>query len=549
MGLGRKKPILPAIFLIFLFAFFGLSGPYHEADASIAPLFGSMKVQLSSGVYPVDSTELTAALHSGDTAMLGHFTSLRTADFSGSTCIDEIISWSAENPQVDLRYSVSLPDGRSVSNSETSLDLSGLSHADVQTAAEALTHLPKLQNVQLGQVGRSDSALNLSDLGLLRAALPEAELDFSLSLLGQEIFPGDEAVDLSSLTHEETDDAIAVLSCLGKLKSVTLGAESSTQGAPTWEDIALIAAACPDASIDYSFSIYGKEFNLKDTALDLRGIKVKDKGAAVRKVLPCMNLCTVLDMDSTGVSDKDMDELRKTFPDVTVIWRVWFGENYSVRTNAERILASKPTVGGMISDASVLKYCTEIKYLDLGHNDELFDLSFISSMPKLEVLIIAMTAITDISPLESCTELDYLELNSTKVSDISVLSKLPKLKHLNIGDCPKIKDISPLLSSTALERLWIGRNTPVPAAQVSTLKSKLPSCNINTTTNDPHGEAWRYTRYDPDEPKYYWVARYELIREQLGYNYQEYSFYWLDPLCELEAPAEFKGMFGKEVYG
>ena len=262
-----------------------------------------------------------------------------------------------------------------------------------------------------------------------------------------------------------------------------------------------------------------------------------------------MTLCKTLDMDSTGVSNTEMEALRNDFPDVTVIWRIWFGENYSVRTDVERVLASKPTVGGMISDASVLKYCTEMKYLDLGHNDELSDLSFVSSMPKLEVLIIAMTAIKDISPLESCTELDYLELNSTNISDISVLSKLPKLRHLNIGDCPKIKDISPLFENEVLERLWIGCNTPVPKAQVSTLKSKLPSCTVNTTTNDPHGEAWRYTRYDPEEPKYYWVERYELIREQLGYNYQEYSFYWLDPLCEREAPAEFKGMFGKEVYG
>ena len=35
----------------------------------------------------------------------------------------------------------------------------------------------------------------------------------------------------------------------------------------------------------------------------------------------------------------------------------------------------------------------------------------------------------------------------------------------------------------------------------------------------------------------------------MGYNYQEYSFYWLDPYCDLEAPEEFRGKFGKEVYG
>ena len=100
-----------------------------------------------------------------------------------------------------------------------------------------------------------------------------------------------------------------------------------------------------------------------------------------------------------------------------------------------------------------------------------------------------------------------------------------------------------------MERLWIGRHTPVPAEQVQAMKTAAPGCNINTTTDDPHGESWRFSGYDPEIPLYYWVDRYELIREQLGYNYQEYSFYWLDPLCELEAPAQFAGLYGREVYG
>ena len=45
------------------------------------------------------------------------------------------------------------------------------------------------------------------------------------------------------------------------------------------------------------------------------------------------------------------------------------------------------------------------------------------------------------------------------------------------------------------------------------------------------------------------MPRHELLREQMGYNYQEYSFYWLDPKCGDPAPAEYAGKFGKEVYG
>lgn len=126
-------------------------------------------------------------------------------------------------------------------------------------------------------------------------------------------------------------------------------------------------------------------------------------------------------MDNTGVSNEALAKIREEFLNIDVVWRVWFGTNYSVRTDVERILASKPTVGGMIYDASVLQYCTKVKYLDLGHNDELPSIDFVRNMPELEVLIIAMTAVRDISPLESCPKLEYLELNSTNIADISPL--------------------------------------------------------------------------------------------------------------------------------
>jgi hypothetical protein len=289
--------------------------------------------------------------------------------------------------------------------------------------------------------------------------------------------------------------------------------------------------------------------DLDTEKLDYRGVKVGDNGDRLFKVLSCMNRCSYVDMDNTGVSYQSLERMREEFPNTKIVWRVWFGDNYSVRTDVERILASKPTVGGMIDDASVLKYCTDVKYLDLGHNDDLADLSFVSNMPKLEVCIIAMTAITDISPLRDCPNLEYLELNSTSIADLGPLENAAGLHHLNIAGCPKIKDITPLYGLTELERLWIGRDTPVPAEQARHMKELVPTCNINTTTDDPHGEAWRFTAYDPEIPKYYWVPRYELLREQMGYNYQEYSFYWLDPYCDKEAPEEYKGMFGKEVYG
>ena len=550
MSHRRKLPVLPALLYICLFAALCMSGRFHAADSTVQPLFARMQVRLSGGDFYQDSSSLTVKLQSGDIPMLSYFTQLQSADFSGSACYEDIVAWAEQNPQVSVLYSVTMPDGSTVRSDAQQMDLSGLSHGDVEAAAAALKYLPMVSLVELGQVDRDDGGITLGDMALLSTALPDTNFSFSLSLLGREIQPDETDLDLTGLTHSQAADAAAVLSCMNCLKNLRLGQQAEGPDALTTEDLAMLGKACPSAVIDYSLSLYGVELNLNAKSVDLRTVEVGDKGQAIRQLLPCMRKCTKLDMDATGVPDENMAQIRDENPGVEVIWRIWFGELYSVRTDATRILASKPTVGGMIYDADVLKYCTKMKYLDLGHNDELSDISFVRSMPELEVFIIAMTNVSDLSPLESCPKLEYLELNSSYgITDLSPLKNATALRHLNIGDCLNLDDISPLFALKDMQRLWIGCNTPIPAEQVATMKKNAPGCTINTTTDDPHMEAWRYTAYDPDEPKYYWVPRHELLREQMGYNYQEYSFYWLDPLCEQEAPDEYRGMFGKEVYG
>lgn len=539
----KRHHVIPAILYAAVFALLCLSGPVKEAADTEGTIFGGVKVRLSSGSFPADTESLTTAIRAEDIAMLGHFSALREADFHGSDCMEDIAVWAEENPQIAVSFSVPMPDGSSVENAVTTLDLSGSRHEDVDGLCEVLGVLKDLEHVQLGSISPDGDGLHISDMGRLKQLLPEAQFEFNLSLSGMALTPDMEQLDLSSLTHEELEDAEAVLSCMGKVKSLTLGALSL-------EDALRLCAVCPGAVVDYAFPLYGSEVNLNAQALDFNHVEIKDEGAALSQVLPYMANCTSVDMDSTGVSNEALAALRDENPNVNIVWRIWFGENYSVRTDTERILASKPTVGGMISgkEGEVLKYCTKVKYLDIGHNEDMTDISFVASMPDLEVLIVAMSDITDLSPLANCTKLEYLELNSTEVSDLSPLANCAGLKHFNICNCPNITDISPIYD-IPLERFWIGCDTPVPAEQVEEMRARHPEAKVNNTTTDPHGDSWRYYRYDPEEPKYYWVERYELLREQLGYNYQEYSFYWLDPKCGLSAPAEFAGQFGKEVYG
>ena len=179
-----------------------------------------------------------------------------------------------------------------------------------------------------------------------------------------------------------------------------------------------------------------------------------------------------------------------------------------MRTDETRILASIRDINLNGAAVECLKYCTEVRYLDLGHNI-INDISFVEYMPDLEVAILAINYWTDATPLASCPKLEYLEIFNTNCSDLTPLAGLTNLKHLNICWLKNLSDITPLYGLTQLERLWIGSSeyNQVPRAQLEEIRKRLPDTVINTTTENPTLEGWR------EDP------RYELLVEQMGYNW------------------------------
>lgn len=527
-----------------------LSGPVADDGFTGTSHFGTPKVSFVSGTHSIDESSLTMTLASGETKLLKDFTMLSSADFSGSSCVEEIFNWAKEHPSVSVRYTVDLPNGQTLDNSVSALDFSGIDSQTLIACCQQLKFLPNIKTVELG-IDTDGDLLSQEALAALSQVCPDAKVSYSFQLLGQNLDFESESVDLTGISAEELPQALGVLASTPNMKQITLGNATDGSCQLSWDEIDQIAQTCPNAKLDYSFELYGQPVSFETESLDFSYFEIKDGGAAIKQALPYMTKCTYVDMDSCGLSHDEMAAIRDAAPHAKVVWRIWFGTNYSVRTDAEKILASKPSVGGMLDNSinDVLKYCTDMKYLDLGHNPDISDVSFAAYMPKLEVLIIAMTNISDISPLANCPELEYLELNSSPVTSVEPLKNATKLRHLNIAECPNISDISSLYGLTEMERFWIGTKTPVPDDQVAAMRAVAPNCTVNDTTVDPHGEAWRFSGYDPNIPLYYWVPRHKLLREQMGYNYQEYSFYWLDKKCRVEAPAQYKGMFGKEVYG
>ncbi len=333
-----------------------------------------------------------------------------------------------------------------------------------------------------------------------------------------EVSEADDFLDLTGLTSADIPYVLDLMKQLPVLDTVDLG--NDTLSDLTWDDIHTLQLAKPETEFLYSFTLYGKSFSLSDEEMDLNHITISDNGELVQQVITCMPNLRVLDMDTCGVDDVHMAQLRDDFPSVKVIWRVWFGTNYTVRTDVKKILASMPSVGGnlLVSNTGALKYCTEVKYLDVGHNEELCDISFAAYMPDLEVAIFAMLNFTDLTPLMNCTKLEYLEIQTNKITDLSPLKDLTGLHHLNLGFNSGISDLSPLYGLTNLERLWIGKFTSIPQEQVDEMQRRVPNCVIDVEATDPHA-GWRYGN-----------ERYDLLVQQFGYDTQDYAFPWKDPL-------------------
>ena len=524
-------------------------------DAAAKPLsLGTPTVDFAAGSIPEDTEELTLVLQEGEVSLLDRLTALKSADLRGSANLEEILAWADEHPEVAVRYNVTLPNGVTLDNDASSVDLSGLTAEQAEETLALLRYVPGLKEIELGS-GSNLAALSGAQIAALREIFPDAAVNGALTLLGKEVDPAVETLDLRSLSHNDAASASATLALLPNVKTIQLG--SSADNDLTMEDIGLLEAACPNAVVDYSFSLWGKDVNLSDEMLDLNHISMDDQGAAVRSIMPYMSNCKVLDMDSCGVSNENMAVIRDENPDVDVVWRIWFGTDYSVRTNVTCILASKPSKGGILYDdvGDQLKYCTKVRYLDLGHNSDIYDFGFVRSMPDLEIAVISMTGISDLSPFASCSHLKWLEAGNCKLSDLSPLAECKELRHLNVGTNPGVKDITPLYD-VELRRLWLGVGDPVPAEQVKQMKKLHPKCEVNTTVptgleKDENGnqkhegyvmEYWKcYQQYLAKDWEYYSNTGFFPAQRPLGwwkvvfkafqYNLQDgaYAFSWNDP--------------------
>lgn len=304
--------------------------------------------------------------------------------------------------------------------------------------------------------------------------------------------------ELTGLEHDEIySDICKALKFFNSLKSVDL-----TAAGLELDEMTALKDIYPDIDFIWTVKLCGKEVSSDETELDISGIEITDI-EDFKKHIKALDNLNYIDMCDCGLTNEQMEQLKNDFPSIKFVWKVTLGL-WTIRTDTVAFSTLKDgTITYRLTneDCKVLKYCTDMVALDLGHN-KVTDLSFLEYMPELKILILVDNWLTDtqspylydLSMLKYCPKLMYLEFFVGDVSDISVFDYLPNLVDLNISYNP-ISDVSHLLNFTKLERLYI-EHTSLTEQDYELLKETYPDAYIVYYGEGSVDQGWReHERY------------------------------------------------------
>lgn len=310
-----------------------------------------------------------------------------------------------------------------------------------------------------------------------------------------------EEVDLSNIVID--DNLMSQLIYFPRLRKIKV--KNPTLSADTQLEL---EEKLSNIEFEWNISICNKIIPNDTTSLDLSKCIIKDL-ESFKKSLSLLHNLEYLDMSDCNLDNETLANLRKEFPNIKIVWKIYLGK-WSLKTDAVAfsVLITKFDYDRMkSSDIEVLKYCTDLQALDLGHQS-ITDISVIGKyLTDLRVLILADNKISNIKPLANLKHLHYLELFMNNISDISPLKNCKELVDLNIAHINTLYDFSPLINNDfpLLERLCI-QNSGGTANYLEPLQKKYPTVRIVYTGYGSTHSGWR------THPRYY--AMIDMFRKR-----------------------------------
>ena len=465
-------------------------------------------------VFATPPVSLTAVLSAEQLAELDT-SALQTLDLTGSTCYDEIEDFIEKHPAVEVVYRVLIEGGASPLALAPDVETLEIHEAgQIPSLVQNARHLPKLRSIHV-----EDDIAECEAIDALREAFYEAEVSYSLSLQNQRYPYDTQELTLSALDAQTLEALLPQLERFKHIQTVNLPQDENDI---SLEDATRLSAAYPLLNLSYQVDLFGQQIGLDAERLEFENLKLDEEDLEqLRALLPAMHKLNYLKLDDCGFSNDDMAALRDDFSNIKVVWRVHFG-NYHCLTDTEMIWAT----GGSVNDstAGVLKYCSDVKYIDLGHS-LITNVDFLEGMPNVEVAIFAITWVSDISAISNCKNLEYLEIFSSRITDLSPLAACTHLQHVNLGSQRNASnvaigptDISALYDLPELKRFYCAMSK-VPESQQKEMIERHPDCEFEFGQVDPTKGYWRFIDGDPDntDPSNR-NERYALLCEQFGYD-------------------------------
>ena len=328
----------------------------------------------------------------------------------------------------------------------------------------------------------------------------------SATINGEEYDLDVTSLDLSHCSSDDVDEIIDAITQMPSLEKVNLMTSNNTSYFMI-EDVQKLIDAAPSVKFIYRFILFDRKVSLQDTVIKYHKADIGNHGAdELRQALSVLKRCEYFLLDDCGIDNEILAGIRDEFPDTKVVWRIHVG-NQSALTDDTVI---RMTHGVDDSMTEPLKYCNETVYMDLGHDEALTDISFVSNMPDLECIILAGSSVSDISPLMDCPNLKWLELNNClKVNDLSQVSENKSIECLNISHTG-IRDITSA-NDMKLERFCCIGNG-ISQGQINAFCAANPDCMTSFSGNE-WGYAWRY-----DDHGYTYCAYYARMREVFRYD-------------------------------
>lgn len=440
---------------------------------------------------------------------LPHVTKL---DASGCDAYDLLEQFQRERPQCLVIYQVEL-GGSSVDSKATELTLLPQDF-QLETLRQNLPHL-----AQVGAITFQSAELLPQELEALKTEFSEITIQATVNILGMECDSNTDKLDLSGMTSQDVDAVSRQLALLPNLTYVELmnGGSSKLEMA----DVKILKDSTPGVTFNYAFDFYGQSINTADKEVIVRGIQIGDEGEAnVRAALDLMDGCERFVLDSCGISNELMAKLRDDYRGKTkVVWRVNVAKG-SILTDVDCLYLTWHLTD---ENCKNLVYFEDVRYLDAGHNEngKWTDVSFVSGMPNLEVIIISGSSVSDLTGFENCKKLRVFEAGYCGyIKDITPLAGCESLEMLNIS-FTSVKDLSPLdeLDVTLLCALN-GSSKRVSANEQQRFKTQHPDCETHYVGKQPYGQFWRYQADNAQKFR----AWYEQMATALDYEHYENNF-------------------------